>query len=144
MFSKISNHWGILKNKIKRVFKRKERFVWGDEEAENKSEVINKKQDDLRASIEQIYSIIKDVPFSERRKTLVEICPEDTDERFIDYIMDYMTQLDMREIRRIEDAMREEMIQEHLGRKNLSNKEQKEEENPHFPDKMIEDMPFDK
>lgn len=143
MFSKFSNHWGILKNKIKRVFKRKERFVWGDEETKNKGKKISEEQDDLHASIEVIYSIIKNLPYNERRRTLAEICPEDTNERLIDYIMDYMTELDMREIRRIEDAMREEMIQEHLGRKNLSNKEQKEEENPHFPDKMIEDMPFD-
>ncbi len=144
MFSKFSNHWGILKNKIKRVFKRKERFVWGDEETKNKGKKISEEQDDLHASIEVFYSIIKNLPYNERRRTLAEICPEDTNERLIDYIMDYMTELDMREIRRIEDSMREEMIKEHLGRKNLSNKEQKEEENPHFPDKMIEDIPFDK
>ena len=133
-----------MKNKIKRVFKRKERFVWGDEKTKNKGKKISEQQDDLHASIEVIYSIIKNLPYNERRRTLAEICPEDTNKRLIDYIMDYMTQLDMREIRRIEDSMREEMIKEHLSRKNLSNKEQREEENPHFPDKMIEDMPFDK
>ncbi len=87
--------------------------------------------------LEQFYSIIKYKPVNERRQAIKDLSPEGTDEALIDFIF-YYTKERERENLNIEEPLTEK------ERKQIEREQRKEDKNTYFPDKMIEDLPFDK